>query len=89
MCHGLLGGHCGVGPQQWQTAVQKPRQPRMQIEASRKSMGLAGPTRRLNVTKWRQVEINDGFERVGCRVAMEAIGDCCEPLCVLSLQREQ
>jgi hypothetical protein len=54
-------------------------------------VGLITPvtTRQLNVTKWRQVEIDDGFERVGCRVAMEALGDCCEPLGVLSLQREQ
>jgi hypothetical protein len=57
----------------------------------RSIVGLITPvtTRRLNVTKWRQVEIDDGFERVGCRVAMEALGDCCEPLGVLSLQREQ
>jgi hypothetical protein len=44
---------------------------------------------RLNVSEGRQVEINDGFERVGCRAALEAIGECCEPVGVLSLQREQ
>jgi hypothetical protein len=44
---------------------------------------------RLNVSEGRQVEIDDGFERRGCRAALEAIGECCEPVGVLSLQREQ
>ena len=37
---------------------------------------------RLNVSKGRQVDINNGFERLGCRAALEAIGDCCEPVSV-------
>src|SRR4029077_15747669 len=41
------------------------------------------------VSKGRQVEIDDGFERVGCRAALQAIGECSEPPGVLSLQREQ
>ena len=54
-------------------------------------MGLITPVTawRLDVSKGRQVEIDDGFERVGCRAALEAIGECSEPLGVLSLQREQ
>ena len=43
MCRGLLGGHYGVGLQQRQTAVQKPRQPRTQIEASRQSRASRDP----------------------------------------------
>ena len=43
---------------------------------------------RLNVSKGRQVEIDNGFERVGCRAVLEAIGECREPAGVRSLQRK-
>ena len=54
-------------------------------------MGLITPVTawRLNVSKGCQVEIDDGFEGVSCCAALETIGECCEPLGVLSLQREQ
>jgi hypothetical protein len=54
-------------------------------------VGLIAPVTawQLNVSKGRQVKIDDGFERVGCRAAMEAIGECREPVGVPSLQREQ
>jgi hypothetical protein len=45
--------------------------------------------RRLDVSKGRQVDIDDGFERVGCRAALETVWECCEPVGVLSLQCEK
>ena len=53
-------------------------------------VGLITPVTawRLNVSKGRQVEIDDGFQRVGCRAALEAIGECREPVGVPSLQRQ-
>ena len=59
--------------------------------SGRSIVGLITPvtTWRLNVSKGRQVEIDDGFERVGCRAALKAIGECREPVGVPSLQREQ
>jgi hypothetical protein len=58
--------------------------------SSRSIVGLITPVTawRLNVSKGRQVEIDDGFERVGCRAALEAIGKCREPVGVPSLQRK-
>ena len=58
--------------------------------SGRPNVGLITPVTawRLNVSKGRQVEIDDGFERVGCRAALEAIGECREPVGVPSLQRK-
>ena len=58
--------------------------------SGRSIVGLITPVTawRLDVSKGRQVEIDDGFERVGCRAALEAIGECREPLSVRSLQRK-
>jgi hypothetical protein len=54
-------------------------------------VGLITPVTawRFNVGKVHQVEIDNGFERVGCCAALEAIGECSEPVGVPSLEREQ
>jgi hypothetical protein len=48
----------------------------------------SGAAWRLNVSKGREVEIDDGFRRVGSRIALEVIGECGEPVGVRSLQRK-
>ena len=55
--------------------------------SGRSIVGLITPVTawRLNVSERRQVEIDDGFQRVGCRTAVEAIGECCEPVGVIRL----
>lgn len=45
--------------------------------------------RRFEVGKGREVDIDDGFERVCCRAVLEAVWECCEPVGVLNLQCEQ
>ena len=45
--------------------------------------------RRLDVSEGREVDIDDGFERVGCCAVSQAVWECCEPVGVLSLQCEQ
>ena len=44
---------------------------------------------RLDVSKGRQVEIDDGFERFRCRAVLSAIWKCFEPVRLLGLQRKQ
>jgi hypothetical protein len=39
--------------------------------------------RRFDVGKGREVDIDDGFERVRCRAVLEAVWECCEPVGVL------
>jgi hypothetical protein len=59
----------------WRPQVSSPLRPTRSFTRPRK--------------KGRQVEIDDGFERVGCRAALKAIGECREPVGVPGLQREQ
>ena len=45
--------------------------------------------RRFDVSKGREINIDDRFEYVRCRAVLEALWECCEPVGVLSLQSEQ
>jgi hypothetical protein len=35
---------------------------------------------RFDVSKGRQVDIDDGFERARCRAVLETVWECCEPV---------
>jgi len=43
---------------------------------------------RLDVGEGNEVEINDGLERIGRRAVAQAVGQCCEPIGIISLQHQ-